>query len=336
MKRVLVTGGCGFIGSEFVRRSVLEHKEAVTNLDALTYAGDPRRLEELSEKRTYSFCKADIADREAVKKAFEDARPDRVVHFAAESHVTRGEHASEAFWRTNVIGTEVILEISAQFRVDRFLHISTDEVYGSSAHDAFSEEDKQFGTSQATSAYSKSKSAADDLALTAARDGLPVIVARPTNCFGPWQYPEKAFPRWATRALTGRPLLVWGDGKYVRQWLHVSDLVRALRVLLEHPQPHRVYNIGPRLLPEITNNDVAYWLATESGLPREMVRHTGYDRPDHDRRYAVKPDRIEQLGWSAGEVWTQFGQTLQWYRQNEDWWKPLVEDAESIYEDEES
>ncbi len=210
--------------------------------------------------------------------------------------------------------------------------MSTDEVYGPTRAPAHREEDKVPGIGQATSAYAKSKSAADDLAVEMS-SRFPVVVVRPTNCFGAWQHPEKALPRWITRGLTGRRLPIWGDGLYVRQWLHVDDLGAAIRILLEAPLTDRIYNVGPRHTPEITNVGLAEWIAGYLHLPPEVVFLTAYDRPDHDRRYAVDPSRIEALGWRAGDPWERFAATIEWYRNHREWWIPLLTEAESIYRD---
>jgi dTDP-glucose 4,6-dehydratase len=163
-----------------------------------------------------------------------------------------------------------------------------------------------------------------------------VVVVRPTNCFGPWQFPEKAFARWVARALSGASVPVWGDGLYVRQWLYARDLAGAILQLLGTPTPESVYNIGPRHDPEITNLDLARWLVRHLGLPEDRLVLTAYDRPEHDRRYAVDPSRIEALGWFPGDVWRSLESTVEWYRDNRDWWGPLIPEAESIYADGES
>lgn len=331
---VVVTGGCGFIGSELVRHWIGTGRGRVDNVDSLTYAGSPARVASVADDPAYRFHRLDVADAGAIAELVADVRPDAVVHFAAESHVTRSESDPDTFWRTNVDGTRALLDAARAAGVPRFLHVSTDEVYGSTTGRAFRETDKLAGTSQATSPYSRSKSEADDLARAAGDARMRVVVVRPTNCFGPWQYPEKALPRWITRALRGRPLPVWGDGLYVRQWLFVSDLVVALEMLLTGDPEHDVYNVGPRHEPEITNVAVARWLVDHLGLSPDLVVHTPYDRPDHDRRYAVDPARIEGLGWRGGDVWEQMAETVAWYRSNEAWWAPLLPDAESIYDDE--
>lgn len=331
-QRLLVTGGCGFIGSNFVRFWLRQHPGArVFNLDALTYAGDENRLAGIADG--YAFGKGDVADPEHVRDIIGSFRPDAVVHFAAESHVTRSENAADVFYRTNVEGTRVLLEALTGSPPSLVIHISTDEVYGPCPDEPFREDQKEPGEGRATSAYAKSKALADDLARTFA-DRLPLLVARPTNCFGAWQHPEKALPRWIVRALRGQRLPVWGDGMYVRDWLPVADLCAALELLLREGEDGGIYNIGPARDPEIPNVRLAEWILSFLGLPAERLVLTAYDRPDHDRRYAVDASRLRALGWEpSADVWGRFAETVDWYRENERWWGPLVEAAESLYAD---
>jgi dTDP-glucose 4,6-dehydratase len=330
-RRALVTGGAGFLGSHFVRAWLRGGLGEVTNIDLLTYAGSEARLADVQADPRFRFVRADVTDADTVGAVLGEARPDLVVHFAAESHVTRSERDAERFHRTNVEGTRVMLEAAAGQGVRRFIHVSTDEVYGPTLEGSFREEDKEAGDRLATSAYAKSKALADDEARSF--QGIEVVVLRPTNCFGPWQFPEKAFARWVTRALRGEPIPVWGDGLYVRQWLAAEDLAEAVLLVASADRPEPVYNVGPRHEPEITNLDLARWLAEYLELPSEGVLLTEYDRPDHDRRYAVDPSRIERLGWRASDPWERFASTVEWYRGAESWWKPLLEEAESIYRD---
>lgn len=328
---MLVTGGAGFLGSNFVRHWLAEDRGQVLNLDLLTYAGSLARLGDIEHQR-YRWVRGDVTDQEAVAAVMADFRPELVAHFAAESHVTRSEQHPDRFRRTNVDGTAVMLDAAAEHGVRRFVHISTDEVYGPILAGAFKEEDKTPGDQQATSPYAKSKAVADDLALEFSSN-MEVVIVRPTNCFGPWQYPEKAFARWIVRALTNQPILVWGDGLYVRQWLYAEELADAIVRVLEAGTPEPAYNIGPRHEPEITNLALAHWLLEHLELPENRLVLTEYDRPDHDRRYSVDPARIESLGWNPGDTWNQFAQTVEWYKRNVAWWKPLVAEAESIYTD---
>jgi dTDP-glucose 4,6-dehydratase len=331
--RMLVTGGAGFIGSHFVRLLLSGECADVSrlvNLDLLTYAGDVRRLSDVEADPRYRFVQADVADAAAVRAVVADERPRAVVHFAAESHVTRSEHEPDRFHRTNVQGTKVLLDAAVAAGVERFVHISTDEVYGPILEGSFGEEDKLPGDRQATSPYSSSKALADDLARSYA-DRIPVVVLRPTNAFGPWQFPEKALARWVSRALRGRSLPVWGDGLYVRQWLAAQDLAAAVALVVGTPDPASVYNVGVRHEPEITNLELARFVLGHLGLPESRLEMTAYDRPDHDRRYCVDVARIEGLGWRPGEVWPRLAATVDWYAANRGWWEPLVAEAESIY-----
>jgi dTDP-glucose 4,6-dehydratase len=331
-ERILVTGGAGFLGSHFVRLALDNDVKKLANLDALTYAGDLQRLADLEGDPRYRFVKGDVGSEVDVRSLLAEFQPDAVVHYAADSHVTRSESDPDQFYRTNVEGTRVVFEAAVAAGVRRVVHVSTDEVYGSIVEGAFREEDKVPGDGQASSPYAKSKALADDLARSYA-DRLEVIVARPTNAFGPWQFPEKVFPRWVTRALRGEPLLVWGDGLYVRQWLYAEDFARAIKLLLEEGEPGEVYNVGPRHEPEITNLDLARWLVDYLGLSEDRIEMTAYDRPAHDRRYAVDSQKVRALGWEPGDVWAQMTKTVEWYRNNPKWWERHIAEAESIYSD---
>jgi dTDP-glucose 4,6-dehydratase len=329
---ILVTGGAGFLGSHFVRLKLQSGSTSVTNVDCLTYAGDQRRLADVAGSPDYNFVRLDIADEAPMKALIADLKPDAIVHYAAESHVTRSENDPDRFYRTNVEGTRVLLDAAVAAGVPRFLHVSTDEVYGSTLEGAFKESDKPEGVGIAASPYSKSKALADDLARSYA-DRLEVVVVRPTNAFGPWQFPEKVFPRWVTRGLRNEPMLVWGDGLYIRQWLYAEDFARAVALVLEKGENGEAYNIGPVHEPEITNLDLARWLAEHLDLPEGSIQMTGYDRPDHDRRYAVDSTKIRALGWRSGDVWSQFTESVNWFRDHRDWWESLIAEAESIYAD---
>lgn len=326
---MLVTGGAGFLGSHFVRWALESGAQQVINVDHLTYAGDRRRLADVAGGDRYRFVQADVASESDITAAFREYRPGIVCHFAAETHVTRSESDPAIFQRTNVEGTRVMLQAAARAGVGRFVHVSTDEVYGPILTGAFREDDALTG---ATSPYARSKADADRLARSYA-DRLAVVVVRPTNAFGPYQFPEKALPRWIVRALRGQPLPVWGDGLYVRQWLHAGDFAVAVGLAATVGEPGTVYNVGPRHEPEITNLSLVRWLVSQLGLPQDRVVMTAYDRPDHDRRYCVDATRMHALGWAPGEVWSQLGDTLSWYRDHASWWEPHLAVAESIYAD---
>ena len=332
MSTILITGGAGFLGSQCVRAALNRGYERVINIDKLTYAGDPSRLNDCESDPRYVFLQSDIVSAEDMSSIFADYKPNHVLHCAAESHVTRSEDAPDLFYRTNVEGTRNLLEAAVATGVAKFVHVSTDEVYGPILRGSFREEDKPEGEGKATSPYARSKAVADDQARSFA-DKLPVVVVRPTNAFGPYQFPEKAFARWVTRGLRGEPLLVWGDGKYVRQWLYAEDFAEGLLLLCDRGEGGEVFNLGPEHRPEITNIDLARWLADRLSLGPDAVVFTEYDRPDHDRRYAVDPARIRGLGWTPGEVWDQFESTVVWFENNRPWWERHVQEAESIYSD---
>lgn len=329
MRKILITGGLGFIGSVLMRRLAAADLEVLC-LDAGTYAADSRRIppEVLSGIRVFDL---DVADPE-VSEVMTRERPDVVVHMAAESHVTRSESSESSFFRTNVEGTSNLLGSAESAGIGLTLHVSTDEVYGPASGHPFREDEKEPGEGRATSPYARSKALADDLALSFS-DRIPLIVARPTNCFGPWQHPEKAIPRWITRALKGRDLPVWGDGGYIRDWLFVQDACSALELLIERGEPGGVYNIAPSQ-EEITNLELARSVALLAGRSAESVYLTSYDRPQHDRRYAINAAKLRMLGWQPEKAFPDaLEETVRWYAENEWWWQSLVRDAEALYDD---
>lgn len=329
MKRILVTGGAGFIGTNFVYY-ITGKGYNVTVLDKLTYAGGKDNLEPLIAEGKVNFIQGDICDAESVKHSLSDA--EEVIHFAAESHNTRSETDPDLFYKTNVEGTKVMLEESFKAGIKKFIHISTDEVYGSIVNGYFSETDKLLGDSQATSAYSKSKSQADDLAMEFGKN-YPVIVLRPTNNFGPWQYPEKALPRWITNILLGQKIPLWGEGMQVRDWLYAPVTAECLEFLLQKGEAGNAYNVAANHNPEITNKTAAEWLCEISGVKRdECIQYIPDPRPNHDFRYALNIDKITKLGFKpAIDPFNQFKETAQWYKNNRQWWEKRKAEAESIY-----
>ena len=330
MPKILVTGGLGFIGSAFLRGLDLDVDEVVC-VDANTYAADERRLPDrvLSKIRIVTL---DVVDSE-FKRLMLDERPDRVFHFAAESHVTRSEMEEALFFRANVEGTEGVFSASAEAGVSLAVHISTDEVYGPVLKGPFVEEQKEPGEGRATSAYARSKAVADDVAGSFG-DRIPVIIARLANCFGPWQHPEKAIARWTTRTLLGEEIPVWGDGKDVRDWMYVDDACVALDVLTNIGQPGEAYNVAPES-PAIGNLEVARLVAEAAGRDPSCVYLTAYDRPGHDRRYAIDSSKLRALGWRPKKNFQEaLEETVHWYADNEGWWRPLLDEAEGLYQDE--
>ena len=319
----MITGGLGFLGSSFVRAAARNHDVVV--VDAETYAGDIERLEDSRAE----LDRLDIADPTASDRISQLA-PDAIVHFAAESHVTRSEAEPERFYRTNVRGTQTVIE-AAQRSGARLIHISTDEVYGPCLGKPFKEEDKKKGSDEATSAYAKSKALADDLVRQA--EDLDAVVARLTNCFGKWQHPEKAIARWTIKALQGLPLPVWGSGLQRRAWMSVEDAVAAILLLMKHGESGAVYNAGPSD-GEITNVEVASLIARLAGQSDQLVFLSNYDRPDHDPRYAVDAQRLCALGWRCQtQLEDGLRSTVEWYRNHSSWWEPQLAASEALYDD---
>lgn len=326
--KILVTGGAGFIGTNFVF-ACAERGDEVVVLDKLTYAGGKDNLAALGDK--VQLIVADICDRESVRKTLQGI--DWVAHWAAESHVTRSETDPDIFYRTNVGGTKVMLEEAQRAGIERFLHISTDEIYGPIVSGFFKEEDKIKGAGQASSAYARSKSSADDLAMEFGEQGLPIIVMRPTNNFGPWQFPEKALPRWITELLSGKKIPLWGEGKQIRDWLYATLTAQAGLFLLEKGAPGEAYNVAANHQPEITNRQAAEWLCEILGKNAdEWIEQIPDPRPHHDFRYALDTGKIKKLGWQPRfDIKKQFTETAQWYQNNQNWWKKRKQEAERIY-----
>jgi dTDP-glucose 4,6-dehydratase len=331
MKKVLVTGGAGFIGTNLVY-FLAGKGYKVRVLDKLTYAGGRDNLESLGGN--IELIVGDICNPEIVRESV--AGCDWVVHMAAESHNTRSEFDPELFYRTNVEGTKTMLRLSFEQKTERFIHVSTDEVYGSITDGYFKEEDKLTGDRQATSAYSKSKSIADDYAMEYGSKGYPVIVIRPTNNFGPWQYPEKALPRWITNILTGEKIPLWGKGLQVRDWLFAPLTAYTIEFLLQNGEVGNAYNIAANHKPEITNRIAAEWICRILDCnSEEWINFIPDPRPDHDFRYALDISKIKQLGFELTmDVYEQFKQTAEWYKSNKEWWIKRKKEAESIYKHE--
>ena len=315
--RLLVTGGCGFIGANFVIDQLTRHPErSIVNLDLLTYAGNPANLTEIADDPRYRFVRGDIRDADLVGRLMEEV--DAVVHFAAESHVDRSIADPGAFVSTNVQGTFTLLEAARRAGVDRFVHVSTDEVYGSIPEGAFTENDRL----RPSSPYSASKAASDLLALAYhTTHDLPVVVTRCSNNYGPYQFPEKLIPLFVTHLLEGKRVPVYGSGTNVREWIYVMDHCRAVDFVLGRGTPGEVYNIGSGV--EKTNLEITAALLRLLGKDETWVEHVE-DRKGHDFRYAIDCSKLRGLGWTPGFTFEQaLGETVEWYQANETWWRPL-------------
>ena len=334
--KIVVTGGAGFIGSAVCRYLVGETEAHVVNIDKLTYAANLRSLQAIANSPRYSFIKADICDRDAMDGVLGTHAPDIIMHLAAESHVDRSISGSDAFVRTNVLGTHCLLEAARAYWMQlpqqraqefRFLHVSTDEVYGSLGSDgAFSE----ITAYDPSSPYSASKAAADHLVGAWFRTyGLPVIISNCSNNYGPFHFPEKLIPLVILNALEGKPLPVYGDGSNVRDWLFVEDHARALHLIAQRGRPGEKYNVGGRnersnLSVVESICDLLDGLLPQADSRRGLITFVT-DRPGHDRRYAIDASKLErELGWRAVETFdTGLAKTVRWYLDNRAWWEPL-------------
>ena len=322
---IIVTGGAGFIGSNFIFHMLKKYPDyRIICLDCLTYAGNLSTLAPVMDNPNFRFVKESITDREAVYKLFEEEHPDMVVNFAAESHVDRSIEDPGIFVQTNVMGTRVLLDASRKFGVKRYHQESTDEVYGDlplDRLDFFFTENTEIYTS---SPYSASKASADLFVLAYHRTfGTPVTVSRCSNNYGPYHFPEKLIPLMISRALADEELPVYGNGENVRDWLHVSDHCEAIDLIIHKGKVGEIYNIGGH--NERTNLQVVQTILKALDKPESLIKYVK-DRPGHDRRYAIDPTKIEtELGWKPKYNFdTGIAQTIQWYLDNEDWWKHII------------
>lgn len=314
--RLLATGGAGFIGSNFLHWLLARERDVqVVDLDKLTYAGNPANLEGLDPRR-HTFIKGDICSKQDVAKAVEGC--DAILNFAAESHVDRSIQEPEAFLRTDVLGTHVLLEAARKHDLPH-LQVSTDEVYGSIGHGSFQEQDLL----EPSSPYSASKAGADLLCLAYRKTyGLDVRITRSTNNFGPRQHPEKLIPTLILRALRDIPLPLYGDGKNVRDWLYVEDNCEALWLVFQKGEPGGIYNVGAG--QERQNLEVARLVLEELGKPERLITFVE-DRPGHDRRYSVDAAKVRALGWEPRHAFEPaLAATVRWYKEHEAWWRPLL------------
>jgi len=318
-KKVLVTGGAGFIGSNFIRFLLNEHPDfEVTNLDKLTYAGNLGNLTDVSDNPKYRFVKGDIADRELVSNILSEGF-DIIINFAAESHVDRSILDASPFIETNIKGTRVLLECSRHYPVDKFIQISTDEVYGSTEEGAFSEE----SALSPSSPYASSKASADLLCAAYQRTyELPVIITRSSNKFGPFQFPEKFIPLAITNAIEDKPIPIYGDGSNKRDWIYVLDHCRAIFLVIQGGKPGEVYNIASR--DEKTNLELGREILKIMGKPESLITFVS-DRPGHDRRYALDTGKINRtLGWQPKYPFREaLTGTINWYLEHQEWWRRI-------------
>jgi dTDP-glucose 4,6-dehydratase len=317
--RMLVTGGAGFIGVNFIRWVLREQPDVrITNLDKLTYAGNLASLEDVADDPRYTFIRGDIADAEVVDAAVRGH--DTVVNFAAETHVDRSIAGADDFLRTNVLGAHQVFEACRRHEVERILHISTDEVYGSIEEPgSFREEDAL----EPNSPYSAAKASADLLARSyRVTYGTPITVTRTANNFGPYQFPEKVIPRFVTTLLEGGNVPLYGDGRNVRDWTYVEDNVVAQWLVLTEGEPGGVYNVGAG--NERTNLELTRAVLAHLGLGEERIERVP-DRLGHDLRYSVDTTRIRELGWAPSHPFeAALDTTIGWYRDHESWWRPLL------------
>jgi dTDP-glucose 4,6-dehydratase len=316
-RRYLVTGGAGFIGSNFIRHLLEAEPDAtVTNLDLLTYAGVQATVAELDAYPSHEFVKGDIRDEGLVDQVVPGH--DVVVHFAAESHVDRSIAGPSPFLSTNVVGTGVLLDAAQRHEIPRFIHVSTDEVYGS-VEEGFAMEDAVLDPS---SPYSSSKAGADLLVLSYFNTfDYQVMITRCTNNYGPYQFPEKVIPLFVTNLLEGKKLPLYGQGRNERDWLYVEDHCAAIHLLVEHGEPGQVYNVGANA--QLPNLELTRRILQHFGRDESWIEEVP-DRPGHDSRYAVDSSKIRSLGWSpAHDFDERLEDTIAWYREREDWWRPL-------------
>jgi len=324
MKSILVTGGAGFIGSNFVRYMVNKYSDyKIVVLDALTYAGNRENLQDLEDKPNYEFHHGNICNWDVVDKL--TAKCEVIINFAAETHVDRSILEAGSFIQTDVVGTFTLLEAAKKHKINRYIQISTDEVYGSIEDGSFSETSPL----QPNSPYSASKASGDLLVRSYHKTyGLPTLITRSSNNYGPYQYPEKLIPLFITNAIDNLPLPLYGDGKNVRDWLYVLDNCEALDVVLHQGKDGEVYNIGGG--NEMENIRITNSILELLGKPKSLIKPVE-DRLGHDRRYSIKMDKVKQLGWKPRHNFDQaLPETVQWYKENEVWWRHIKEKQEAF------
>lgn len=322
---IIVTGGAGFIGSNFVFHMLQAHPDyRIVCLDKLTYAGNLSTLEPVLQQDNFRFVKADICDRQAADKLFQEEKPDIVVNFAAESHVDRSIENPGIFLETNIMGTAVLMDACRKYGIQRYHQVSTDEVYGDlplDRPDLFFTEETPLHTS---SPYSSSKASADLLVMAYYRTyGLPVTISRCSNNYGPYHFPEKLIPLMIANALADKPLPVYGNGENVRDWLYVEDHCRAIDLIIHNGKVGEVYNVGGH--NEKRNIDIVRIICQELGKPESLIVHVE-DRKGHDRRYAIDPAKIHrELGWLPETKFEDgIKKTIKWYLEHKKWWQDII------------
>ena len=322
MKNILVTGGAGFIGSNFLNYMLQKRDDInVINLDKLTYAGNLENLSSIENKKNYTFVKGDITNKELLDYIFTKYSVKHVINFAAESHVDRSIIGSEVFTLTNVYGTNVLLEMAKKYQVEKFVQISTDEVYGSLGPEGLFTEETPLAPN---SPYSASKTAADMLALAFNHTyGLPVVITRCSNNYGPWQFPEKLIPLMIINTMHDKKLPVYGDGLNVRDWIYVLDHNKAVELVWEKGRVGEIYNIGAS--QEMTNIEIIKLILNALGKSEDLIEYVK-DRPGHDRRYAIDSSKIQnELGWKPDHKFEEaIESTIKWYTENQQWWERII------------
>jgi dTDP-glucose 4,6-dehydratase len=322
MKNLLVTGGAGFIGSNFINYFLSKRNDFfLVNLDKLTYAGNLENLSGVEKRKNYEFVRGDITNEELIQFLFRKFQFTHIINFAAESHVDRSILGSEIFFQTNVIGTNTLLESSKKFGVEKFIQISTDEVYGSLGAQGYFTEETPL---KPNSPYSASKAAADMMALSFYHTyGVPVVITRCSNNYGPYQFPEKLIPLMIINSINDQKLPVYGDGLNVRDWIYVDDHSSAIEIVLERGENGEVYNIGAS--SEKTNIEIIKLILNYLDKPEKLIQFIK-DRPGHDRRYAIDSKKIQhKLGWKSAHIFEEtISNTIDWYLKNKSWWQRII------------
>jgi dTDP-glucose 4,6-dehydratase len=324
--KILVTGGAGFIGSNFVRLMLNKYPEyTIINIDKLTYAGNPENVKDITSSNHIKIFgeKGDICNIETLNELFQTHQPDVVVNFAAESHVDNSILNSSEFIKTNILGVDNLLKLSLKYNIKKYLQVSTDEVYGSlELTELPKKEDDKL---KPRSPYSAAKAAADLLTLSYfITHNLPTLITRGANTYGPYHHPEKLIPKFITNLIQGKKLPLMGDGENIRDWLHVYDHCSAIDIILHKGEPGQIYNISPN--NEKTNKEITLTLLKEFNFGEEMIQPIEH-RKGHDFRYSIDASKLQDLGWEAKYKELALQEVIDWYKQNESWWRPLLKDV---------